>query len=428
MHKRLFVLAAAALVAAGCGTGTLQSTGGQASSSAAGGGARAASTPSAGAATSAPAGAAGAGATGAAGSTGTACTSPQAASVGIATLTGLEFVSADRGWAVGQDAILATSDGGAHWATQLSGKLNLTSVDFIGGQDGWAVGTTSLLATTDGGAHWTALPEPCPVIRSVHFISPSTGYAVAGGQNAGGDDPEVPVTGGTLLTTSDGGRTWHPLASPANAQTACFSDAQHGWLGANGLLYRTSDGGGHWTAATSTAGALGSGYPAEMSVECANDGSAWALRIGPGAAMSQDPHVGYHANQAGATPIFAEQYFETPGAKPTAESPGSDAGPFSAIDASSAAFIDWCSACGPGTAPWDIASDSGSTLTKEGNVGAITQPQAASFLSPEVGWVAGSDTIFATSANGTSKSQQRIVATSDGGRTWTVEYEGPWMS
>ena len=119
-----------------------------------------------------------------------------------------------------------------------------------------------------------------------------------------------------------------------------------------------------------------------MSVECANDGSAWALRAGPGAAMSQEPHVGFHADQAGATPIFAEQYFQTPGGKPVAPSPGSDAGPFSAIDAASAAFIDWCSACGAGTAPWDIATNSGSTLTKKGNVGAITQPQAASFLSP----------------------------------------------
>ena len=85
-------------------------------------------------------------------------------------LGGLQFVSASRGWAVGQDTILATADGGARWTTQLSGKLNLTSVDFVSGQDGWAVGTTSLLATTDGGAHWTALSEPCPVIRSVHFI------------------------------------------------------------------------------------------------------------------------------------------------------------------------------------------------------------------------------------------------------------------
>jgi hypothetical protein len=340
----------------------------------------------------------------------------------------MEFVSATQGWAAGQNTILATTDGGAHWHAQLSGNLNLTSVDFISGQDGWAVGTASLLATTDGGARWTTLPEPCPVIRSVHFISAATGFAVAGGQDVGGTDPEMPVLGGVVLTTNDGGRTWHRLATPANAQTVCFSDPTHGWLGADGLLYRSSDGGKEWTVLTSMAGALGSGYPADMSVECANDGSAWALRVGPGAAMSQDPHVGYHADQSGATAIFAEQYFQTPGAKPTAGSPGSDAGPFSVIDSASAAFIDWCSGCGPGTAPWDIATNSGATLTQEGNVGAITDPQGASFLSAQAGYVAGSDTVFPTSASGQARFQERIVRTTDGGRTWHVQWASAWSA
>jgi hypothetical protein len=339
---------------------------------------------------------------------------------------GLQFVSGSQGWAVGQDTILATADGGAHWTTQLSGKLNLTSVDFVSRQDGWAVGTTSLLATTDGGAHWMALSEPCPVIRSVHFISPTTGFAVAGGQNVGGADPEMPSLGGVVLSTGDGGHTWHTLAAPANAQTVCFSDPQHGWLGADGLLYRSSNGGKDWTVLTATAGQAGSGYPAEMSVGCANDGSAWALRVGPDAGMSQDQHVGYHADQAGATAIFAERYFQAPGGKPAADSPGSDAGPFSVIDSASAAFVDWCSACGYGTAPWDVATNSGATLAKEGNVGAITYPQAAGFLSPNVGWVAGTETGYPASAKGTPKSQERIVATTDGGRAWHVQYAGPW--
>src|SRR5258708_20163840 len=121
-----------------------------------------------------------------------------------------------------------------------------------------------------------------------------------------------------------------------------------------------------------------------MGVECATEGAAWALRVGPGAGMSQAPHVGYHADQSGATPIFAEQYFQTPGGKPVAESPGSDAGPFSAIDSSSAAFIDWCSACGPGTAPWAIAVNSGPTLPREGNAGPIPHPQPPSFLPPNI--------------------------------------------
>jgi hypothetical protein len=428
MRIRLIAFACLGVVVAGCGTGAVQAAGGQAANSGASSAVAAAtSSVPAPAAPPAPAGsAAGVPGSGAAASGGS-CPASQAPSYPPG-IDGLQFVSSSRGWAVSQGMILATADGGAHWATQLSGKLNLTSADFISASDGWAVGTTSLLATTDGGAHWAALPEPCPVIRSVHFTSPADGVAVAGGQNAGGAGPEMPALGGVVLATSDGGHTWRRLATPANAQTACFSDPRHGWLGANGLLYRTSDGGRDWTALTSMAGALGSGYPAQMSVECANDGSAWALRVGPGAAMSQDPHVGFHADQSGATAIFAEQYFQSQGAKPTAESPGSDAGPFSAINAGAAAFVDWCSACGYGTAPWDIAASSGATLAKKGNVGAITYPQSASFASAEAGWVAGTETVYPAAGTGKPKSQERIVATTDGGRTWHVQYAGPWTS
>ena len=436
MRMRFLALASLSVVAAGCGAGTLQAAGGQAASSGTNSAAPAASSAaamsSAAPAPMAPASTAPASTTASGAPAGTApsersCPGSQPPSYPPG-IDGLQFVSASQGWAVSQNAILATADGGAHWTAQLSGKLNLTSVDFISGQDGWAVGTTSLLATTDSGARWRALAEPCPVIRSVHFISPATGFAVAGGRNVGGADPEMPVLGGVVLTTSDGGRTWRRLATPANAQTVCFGDPRHGWLGADGLLYRTADGGRDWTVLTSMAGQAGAGSPAEMSVECANDGTAWALRVGPGAAMSQDPHVGYHADQSGATPIFAEQYFQSQGAKPAAESPGPDAGPFSAIDSSSAAFVDWCSACGPGTAPWDVAASSGATLTKEGNVGSITLPQAASFLSAAAGWVAGTETVYPAADAGKSKSQERIVATADGGHTWHVQYAGPWTT
>jgi Photosynthesis system II assembly factor YCF48 len=354
---------------------------------------------------------------------GSGCDSSPAEALEPGALTGAQFVSADQGWVVGQDVILATADGGAHWQVQRSGRLNLTAVDFVNGQDGWAAGNASLLATTDGGAHWTALPEPCPLIRSVHFISPSTGFAVAGGRNDGGFNPAMPNAGGVLLTTSDAGRTWRPLAAPVDAQSVCFSDPAHGWLGAGGRLYRTVDGGGRWSGPlTPATGGTEAGYTAVMSVQCAGDGSAWALSIGPGAAMSQQEHTGYYANAAGAKGIFAEGYF--PGPNPPGRAPGSYAGPFSALSPSAAVFIDFCPACGPGTAPWDVVTGSGATLTVKGNVGLVNVPDAASFLSATSGWVAGTAREFTDT--GKSREQQRIVATTDGGRTWQLEYATPW--
>jgi photosystem II stability/assembly factor-like uncharacterized protein len=434
---RLMALASVSLIAAGCSAASVQAGGGSAASSAASAipqaasasaGPAAANAIAAGsppAATAVPGTAAGSPAKGSCAGPAT----PYGTSYESGELTGIEFVSPARGWTVGQHTILATTDGGAHWQAQLSGSLDLSSVDFISGQDGWAAGPTTLLTTTDGGAHWTSLPEPCPLIDSVHFISPTSGFAVAGGRNIGATvNPLPPDQGGVVLTTSDGGRTWRTLPAPANAQTVCFSDPRHGWLGAAGRLYRTSDGGKNWTVLTSTTGTqLASGdseYMAGMVVECAGGGSAWAVRVGPGAEMSQEPHVGYHADQSGATPIFAEQYFQLPESKPAASAPGSIAGPFSALSPSAAVFIDYCSACGPGTAPWDVATSDGATLTTKGNIGAITNPQAASFMSPEVGWVTGLASVFP--ASGKPRYQERIVATTNGGRTWHVQWAGPW--
>ena len=425
MRTRFLGLAAASLVAAGCGSGTL-ATGGQATSSAP----PAASTSAAAAPASSAAGSAGAStpATGAAAGTSPACQGAQAPPVAAGSLTGLEFVSADQGWAVGQDTILATTDGGAHWTAQLSGKLNLTSADFISGQDGWAVGTTSLLATTDGGAHWTALPEPCPVIRSVHFVSPSAGFAVAGGQNAGGANPEMPVLAGVVLTTDDGGRTWRRLATPANAQTVCFSDAQHGWLGAGGLLYRTSDGGKDWTVLTSMAGA------ARVRLPGPDERRVRQRRFRLGAA---------HGPGRGDEPGTARRLPRGPGGRDPdlrrAVLPDSrrEAGRGVSRLGRGPVLRDRRGKRGLrrlvlGVRPWHRPLGHRHQLRldphQEGQRRLDHPAAGGQFPVTEVGWVAGNESVFPTSAKGTPKSQERIVATTDGGRTWHLQYAGPWTS
>jgi hypothetical protein len=329
-------------------------------------------------------------------------------------LTAIQFVSPTQGWAVGPREILATTDGGQTWTMQDTGHLDLVSVDFISSQTGWAVGLHSLLVTHDGGQHWTQLPDPCPVIRSVHFLSAQAGYAIASRAALMGNGAVAPQTGGTLLVTGDGGRSWRRLAAPANAQSVCFASPGIGWLGAGGNLYRSTDRGRSWQRA-----AAGPGQDQyTMFVQCAGPGSVWGLDIGEGAASSQQPHLGYHGSPTGASAIFAEQYFPHPGVQVQAESPGSYAGPLSAISPSTAAFIDSCSACSAqGTAPWALATDSGATLIREGTVAGINTPIAASFLSSQLGWVVGISEIG-------GKAVTQIVQTRNGGLSWQTLWAG----
>jgi photosystem II stability/assembly factor-like uncharacterized protein len=329
----------------------------------------------------------------------------------------VQFISPTRGWVVGRHVILATDDGGATWTVQRRGQLDLVSVDFISADTGWAVGLDSLLATANGGRTWTSLPEPCGIIRAVHFVSARVGYAVAGGTEPVFDSAIAPASGGAVVFTNDGGVSWQPVHAPADAQTVCFSDNSDGWLGADGKLYESGNGGANWQLrGRGPAGPSAPGAPVVMFVQCAAD-AVWAVDVGPGAAMSQQPHIGYHGRPiVGAAPIFAEQYFPHRGVRVVAQSAGPYPGPVSAISPAAAVFIDYCPACGYGTAPWLLATADGTELSREGNVGHLSQAYGASFTSGALGWVVG------TLNNGKTDTA-RIVRTDDGGRSWQVQYQ-----
>jgi hypothetical protein len=69
--------------------------------------------------------------------------------------------------------------------------------------------------------------------------------------------------------------------------------------------------------------------------------------------------------------------------------------------------------------PWDLASHGGAGLRREGSIGGLTLAYAAAFLTPALGLVTGTRFDYHT-----NRAQQRIVGTSDGGRTWQIEYIG----
>src|SRR5215471_13724325 len=54
---------------------------------------------------------------------------PGLLSLGAGALSGVQFVSASRGWAVRLNRIVSTTDGGRHWNVQDRGRLGLVSVD-----------------------------------------------------------------------------------------------------------------------------------------------------------------------------------------------------------------------------------------------------------------------------------------------------------
>jgi photosystem II stability/assembly factor-like uncharacterized protein len=366
----------------------------------------------------------------ASGADATATTSPGAASgvgQGAQALAAVQFTDPGHGWVAGVGRIMATTDGGASWTRQYAGPADLDQVDFIDPQHGWAAGGGSLLRTTDGGANWTALAEPCQGdLDSVHFISPALGYAVAaaagnqgGGQSIAGG-PYTTAIGGSLLRTTDGGATWSPVANaPANPQSACFANADDGYLGTPARIWRTTDGGQHWTLALTEPEA--SGNPTTNGtdtpeIECAGASGLWVLFLGQGAASEHAPYLAY-ASQDGRDwhGVLEEPYTESalrPGLK-LPQGPGSGPGPMSAIDPGSAVFVGFTPPIGYGVAPVMLASDNGYTLSKEGDVGTINEPLAAAFLSPDQGWVVGEN--LKTNAFD-------IESTSNGGRTWTTQY------
>lgn len=135
----------------------------------------------------------------------------QAREVPVSTqLTGVSFVDAERGWAVGHwGAILATIDGGESWQIQrLSSSEDrpLFAVHFFNAREGVAVGLWSLLLTTeDGGQTWTEQSLPAPPgakkadlnLMGLFANNHGTLYATA--------------EHGQLLHTEDHGKNWSYL-------------------------------------------------------------------------------------------------------------------------------------------------------------------------------------------------------------------------
>jgi photosystem II stability/assembly factor-like uncharacterized protein len=355
-------------------------------------------------------------------------------------LLAVQFVSASTGWVLGRDRILATRDGGRHWLTQYrtTTSAGLDAIDFIDARHGWAVGTHVVLTTRDGGRHWHRESSLCHGLRSVDFVSPTTGYGVAvGGDDISGDGAEmndIPMYRGRLVTTTDAGRHWHGVPAPRNVQTACFATPTAGWVGAGGAIYATHNAGGTWSMQRT-------GRPRERmymdaaDVRCQRGRmQAWAQVIG-GAAMSKEAHIGYHYNHDRWRALFAERFFTDPAVTVTRDAPGSYPSAIAPISGRRAVFLDWCPVCMPhapglshtwqaGSVPFLIAADGGTRLGPVATIAPLSQVAAAAFVTGDQGWVVGTQQrLHHIGRHITRTTVDKIVHTSDGGRTWRTQLQ-----
>src|SRR5437588_7408703 len=156
-----------------------------------------------------------------------------------AALHAVQFVSAQEGWAVGDEGVVwHTIDGGKTWDRQPTGvRASLRSVHFVNAFVGWVAGreelplgagsTGVLLLTRDGGERWQRVSmNLTPGLHYVHFVDAKTGYVL-------GDATDQFPSG--IFVTRDGGKVWRAVAGPRcpGWNAAAFTSPDYGVLVGN---------------------------------------------------------------------------------------------------------------------------------------------------------------------------------------------------
>lgn len=161
-------------------------------------------------------------------------------------LTAISFIDAQRGWAVGHDAlILTTEDGGQTWSRQYEEREReapLLDVWFENTQHGIAVGAYgALLETIDGGQSWDDISDRLDNEDGFHLNAIGT---------AGGALYIVGEMGGIFRST-DQGQTWERVESPYEGSLFGLADTgQPGGVlvfGLRGNMFRSTDQGASWS-------------------------------------------------------------------------------------------------------------------------------------------------------------------------------------
>jgi photosystem II stability/assembly factor-like uncharacterized protein len=322
---------------------------------------------------------------------------------GSANRNSLQMVSAEKGFAVDATTVLVTDDGRT-WTRRHTGSEPMFSVDALDADHAWAVGQNVVLATSDGGRGWRPVSEPDQgMLRIVDFVDPQNGWG---------------ATAGHLYRTADGGLTWTRIDAPCGGEAVCFTGPDDGWAAEGPHVYRSTDGGETWQAAF-TVPSDGIDLPFNpqsihaSQLQCARPGVAWVYFTAAGSGS----HVGYAAYRGTAagqwTPVMKEPQAGPRGV--SAPAGGSSPAPMSAVGADTAVLLSFTPlASPPGGLELREATDGGRRLGPARAIPGLFSAMAVDFLSPDVGWVIG--------AKAGSTPIDAILATTDGGQTWREQY------
>jgi photosystem II stability/assembly factor-like uncharacterized protein len=182
-----------------------------------------------------------------------------------------------NGWALTNNAVLKTTDGGLHWQTVKTlptvslppdAAFRDTNYAWVTFQDASAKqGVFTLLRTADGGASWqtVTIQDPTGIstydgIDRPHFITTQEGWVTTG------EAEGMHHSSMAIFHTTDGGLHWTMIANTApqsqnglpdtgNKTGISFKDSQAGWVtgeipGNYAWLYMSIDGGKNWQQQT----------------------------------------------------------------------------------------------------------------------------------------------------------------------------------
>ena len=138
-------------------------------------------------------------------------------------------------------------------AAPLVSSPGITYLHMLTELDGWAISDDAILRTTDGGSTWYNV-SPQGVTEFGYgtantFLNASRAWVMVA-------DASNPAGSGLLYRTSDGGLTWTTYPVPFGGGDLAFTDENNGWMmaylgvaaGSMGVsIYKTEDGGASWT-------------------------------------------------------------------------------------------------------------------------------------------------------------------------------------